>query len=129
VTTAWRGRQSKLGLKFPVRPFGEIPDPLAGKSFTQVVACSASPIEVEFLRPGKLYILVGTDWEGNHQATAWLREVGFREALPAVGTVRGTSFEVWLLTEKRVSGFSSPHRSCSLPTNWFGTDLRAFIGD
>jgi GT2 family glycosyltransferase len=79
------------------RPFGEIPDVLAGRSFTQVVACSASPVEVEFLASGKLYILVGTDWEGYHPATRWLREMGYREALPPIATRRGTAFEVWSL--------------------------------
>lgn len=90
------------------RPFGEIPDILAGKFFTQVVACSASPVEVEFLERGKLYILVGTDWEGYHPATAWLRKVGYREALPPVATVRSTGFEVWSLMGEEGERFLLP---------------------
>src|SRR5581483_7467400 len=46
------------------RPFVQIPEPLAGLSFTQVVAASVSPVEVRFRSPGKLYVLVGTDWYG-----------------------------------------------------------------
>jgi hypothetical protein len=91
-----------------VRPFTEIPEVLAGRSFTQVVACSASPVEVEFLGPGKLYILVGTDWDGYHAATAWLREAGYREALPSVVTRRGTAFEVWSLVGEEGERFVLP---------------------
>src|SRR6201988_4751937 len=36
------------------RPFLAVPDVLRGLTFTQVVACSVSPIEVQFLAPGKL---------------------------------------------------------------------------
>jgi hypothetical protein len=90
------------------RPFGEIPDMLAGRSFTQVVACSVSPVEVEFLSTGKLYILVGMDWEGYHPATTWLRERGDREALPPVVTRRGNAFEVWSLEGREREGFVIP---------------------
>jgi hypothetical protein len=79
------------------RPFTRIPEPIAGRSFTQVVACHAAPVEVEFLAPGKLYVLVGTDWEGYHPATAWLRGAGYREDMPLAETRRGTAFEVWSL--------------------------------
>jgi hypothetical protein len=79
------------------RPFTVIPDPLAGKSFTQVVSCSVSPIEVEFLTAGKLYVLVGTDWDGYYPATSWLRKMGYKESLSTVETSRGTGFEVWSL--------------------------------
>jgi hypothetical protein len=91
-----------------MRPFGAIPGVLAGKFFTQVVACSASPVEVEFLGPGKLYILVGTDWEGYYPATAWLREVGYREPLPPVATGRSTAFEVWSLMGREGERFLLP---------------------
>lgn len=79
------------------RPFTRIPEPIAGRSFTQVVACHAAPVEIEFLAPGKLYVLVGTDWDGYHPATAWLRDAGYREDMPLVETRRGTAFEVWSL--------------------------------
>jgi len=79
------------------RPFTEIPEPLAGLQFTQVVSGSVSPVEVEFLTPGKLYVLVGNDWDGYRLATDWLCKTGFREKLPVVETRRGTGFEVWSL--------------------------------
>jgi hypothetical protein len=78
-----------------LRPFTDIPESLAGRLFTQVVACSASPVEVEFLTAGKLYVLVGTDWDGYHVATAWLRQAGSAEPMRPVQTRRGTGFEVW----------------------------------
>jgi hypothetical protein len=77
------------------RPFDEIPAPLVGLPFTQVVASRVSPVSVTFRDPGKLYVLVGTDWDGYHNATAFLRERGHREPLPSVRTRRGTGFEVW----------------------------------
>lgn len=79
------------------RPFTAVPEPLAGLEFTQVVASSVSSVEVEFLTPGKLYVLVGNDWEGYYPATTWLSEQGFKEDLPLVETRRGTAFEVWSL--------------------------------
>jgi hypothetical protein len=78
-----------------VRPLAAIPAPLAGKPFTQVVAYHVSPIDVEFLTPGKLYVLVGTDWYGYGPLTQWLSSAGYREPLPALTTARGTTFEVW----------------------------------
>jgi hypothetical protein len=77
------------------RPFTDIPEPLAGRWFTQVVARSASPVEVEFLTAGKLYVLAGTDWDGYQLATDWLRKAGRVEPMRPVQTGRGTSFEVW----------------------------------
>jgi hypothetical protein len=79
------------------RPLAHIPAPLAGKPFTQVVAYQASPVEVEFLSPGKLYVLVGTDWYGYEHVTRWLASIGYREPLPALTTTLGTTFEVWSL--------------------------------
>ncbi len=79
------------------RPFAAIPESFTGLCFTQVVANSASPVEVEFLTSGKLYVLVGTDWEGGRAATAWLRESGRRELIPPFETRRGTGFDVWSL--------------------------------
>jgi hypothetical protein len=90
------------------RPFASIPEPLAGLKFTQVVACSASPIEVEFLTPRKLYVLVGTDWEGYWPATTWLIDKGFKENLPPAETRRGTAFEVWSLTGEAGDRFVLP---------------------
>jgi hypothetical protein len=77
------------------RPFDEIPAALVGLPFTQVVASRVSPVSVQFREPGKLYVLVGTDWDGYRDATAFLRERGRREPLPAARTSRGTGFEVW----------------------------------
>jgi len=93
-----------------LRPFAEIPDVLAGKSFTQVVACSTSPVEVEFLGPGKLFVLVGTDWGGYDTATEWLRQTcsGYRESLPPVATQVGTAFEVWSLVGEQGERFVIP---------------------
>jgi hypothetical protein len=80
-----------------LRPFAAVPTPLAGRQFTQVVSCSVSPVDVEFLSAGKLYVLVGTDWAGYRPATAWLKGVGQPEPMPRVETRRGTAFEVWSL--------------------------------
>ena len=80
------------------RPFRAVPMPLEGLAYTQVVACSVSPVEFEFRSPGKLYVLVGTDWEGQYAARAWLRDRAQREMIPPVTTSRNTSFEVWSLT-------------------------------
>ena len=77
------------------RPFDDIPAPLVGLPFTQVVASRVSPVSVTFREPGKLYVLVGTDWDGYEPATSFLRERGHREPLPFVRTRRGTGFEVW----------------------------------
>jgi hypothetical protein len=74
-----------------------VPDVLIGRVFTQAVAASVSPVEIHFLRAGKLYVLVGTDWHGYHPATAWLSARGTRELLPLATTARGTGFEIWSL--------------------------------
>jgi len=79
------------------RPLSSIPPPLMGWPFTQVVASRVSPIAVRFRTPGKIYVLVGTDWSGHGPATRWLREHGYREPLPHLGTRRGTEFEAWSL--------------------------------
>lgn len=80
-----------------LRPFRTIAAQLAGLQFTQVVASSVSPIEIEFLTSGKLYVLVGNDWDGRRTATDWLSKSGFNEGMPLVETRRGTGFEVWSL--------------------------------
>lgn len=79
------------------RPIERVPRPLAGLVCTQVVAGNASPVEVEFLTAGTLYVLVGTDWDGHRVASRWLEEAGAREPLPPVRTARGTAFEIWSL--------------------------------
>ncbi|HEY2031777.1 MAG TPA: hypothetical protein VGH20_21440 [Myxococcales bacterium] len=91
------------------RPFQSVPEPLRGRPFTQVVAWRASPLEVEFRSGGKVYVLVGTDWNGYLPATEFLRAHGHREPLPDVWTGRGTSFEVWSL-------MGSAGERVSLPT-------------
>jgi hypothetical protein len=90
------------------RPLREIPSALAGRQFTQVVSGRAAPVEVEFLSAGKLYVLVGTDWEGHEPASAWLRTAGQREPLPPVETLRGTAFEVWSLRGEAGDRFVIP---------------------
>ena len=81
-----------------VRPFTTIPQPLLGLPYTQVVSCVVSPVEVEFITTGKLFVLVGNDWYGHQLATAWLGQTGLREALPLVETALGTGFEVWSIS-------------------------------
>ena len=90
------------------RPFKTIPEPLDGLPFTQVVACVVSPVEVEFLSSGKLYVLVGNDWTGHHLATEWLSHTGFREALPLVETQSKTGFEIWSLVAEAGEHFVLP---------------------
>jgi hypothetical protein len=90
------------------RPFTAIPQALAGLLFTQVVACVVSPVEVEFLTAGKLYVLVGNDWAGHHPNTEWLSHTGFREALPLVETQARTGFEVWSLVAEAGERFVLP---------------------
>jgi hypothetical protein len=80
-----------------IRPFTAIPDPLQGLAFTQVVACSAAPVELEFLSEGHLCVLAGTDWYGYFEATAWLRQVADAAPLPLVETRHCPAFEVWSL--------------------------------
>src|SRR5262249_25417608 len=57
---------------------------------------------------GKLYVLVGNDWEGYWPATTWLSENGFREDLPLAETQRGTAFEVWSLVGEASERFVLP---------------------
>jgi hypothetical protein len=80
-----------------LRPFSTIPGALVGLVYTQVVANVTTPVEIEFLSAGKLYVLVGTEWWGGAIATAWLRESGHHELIPPVQTRLGTRFEVWSL--------------------------------
>jgi hypothetical protein len=90
------------------RPIATVPTPLAGLEFTQVVAYRASPVELEFLSPGKVYVLVGDDWYGYHPATEWLELEGYREPLPALLTQCGAGFEVWSLVGKAGERFVLP---------------------
>ena len=79
------------------RPFTTIPDELRGLRFTQVVAGNAAPFEVEFRTSGKLFVLVGNDWEGYRTARDWLTRTGFDEKLPLAETEPGVGFEAWSL--------------------------------
>jgi hypothetical protein len=90
------------------RPFTAIPESLVGLPFTQVVASVVSPVEVEFLTTGKLFVLVGNDWDGSYSAKAWLCQTGFREGLPLLTTSRGTGFEVWSLVGEAGERFVLP---------------------
>jgi len=77
------------------RPFTQLPSVLRGRRFTQVVAHSVSPVEVEFRRRGKLFVLAGNDWYGYDVAREWLAEHGYDERLPLAETEDGAGFEVW----------------------------------
>jgi hypothetical protein len=91
-----------------VRPFTAIPDPIAGRHFTQVVSCAVSPVNLEFLSSGRMYVLVGTDWDGYYPATAWLGQTGEAEPMPVVETCHRPAFEVWSLLGERGDRFVSP---------------------
>jgi FkbM family methyltransferase len=90
------------------RPFTKISEPLLGRMFTQVVSAAVTPIEVEFITSGKLYVLVGTDWDGHDSSAAWLNRHGFRENLPSLETERQTGFEVWSLVAEAGDRFVLP---------------------
>jgi hypothetical protein len=91
-----------------VRPFTAVPEPLIGRSFTQVVSRAASPIDVEFLSSGRLYVLAGTDWDGYYVATAWLGTSGEPEPMPPLETCHHPAFEVWSLVGERGDRFTIP---------------------
>ncbi|HEX6463612.1 MAG TPA: hypothetical protein VFZ98_04140, partial [Vicinamibacterales bacterium] len=91
-----------------VRPFTAIPVPLAGRPFTQVVACSASPVDLEFLSAGRVCVLAGTGWYGYFAAAEWLREIADAEPLPLVETSHRPAFEVWSLKGDAGDRFVSP---------------------
>jgi hypothetical protein len=90
------------------RPFMQIPDALLGLRFTQVVAGSVAPVELELLTRGKLYVLAGDDWYGYEIARGWLAEHGFHERLPRVETGAGTGFEAWSLLGEPGDRFVAP---------------------
>jgi hypothetical protein len=91
-----------------VRPFTAIPEPLTGRSFTQVVSCAVSPVNVQFLSSGRIHVLVGTDWDGYYFATAWLGGTGEPEAMSFVETCHRPAFEVWSLLGERGDRFVIP---------------------
>jgi hypothetical protein len=90
------------------RPFTSIPEVLRGRRFTQVVASTVSPVEIEFLTAGKLFVLAGNDWDGYHVAREWLAEHGYDERLPPADTVDGAGFEVWSLVGRAGDRFVLP---------------------
>jgi len=91
-----------------LRPFTAIPPPLTERQFTQVVSCAVSPVEVEFLSAGRLYILAGTDWHGYFSVTSWLGDVAEPEPLPLVETSHRPAFEIWSLIGERADRFVAP---------------------
>lgn len=91
-----------------VRPFTAIPERLAGRSFTQVVSCAVSAVDVQFLSSGRVYVLAGTDWDGYYFATAWLGGNGEAEPMPLVETCHRPAFEVWSLLGERGDQFVVP---------------------
>jgi hypothetical protein len=90
------------------RFFKTIPKTLAGRRFTQVVAYAVSPVAVEFLTAGKIYVLVGNDWYGHLPATEWLNKNGYKEDIALVETEAGTGFEVWSLLAEAGERFVIP---------------------
>jgi hypothetical protein len=93
-------RTLELGVSSHVnveRPFTSMPEPLVGLRFTQVVADRVTPVAIELLSDGKLYVLAGDDWYGYEGVRAWLAEHGFHELLPRAETTAGTGFEAWSL--------------------------------
>ena len=91
-----------------MRPFTSIPPVLAARSFTQVVAGTVSPVEVEFLSPGRLFVLAGTDWHGYYAASDWLALTARPEPLPLVETAHRPVFEVWSLDGEPGDRFVAP---------------------
>jgi hypothetical protein len=79
------------------RPFTSIPAALVGRRFTQVVSRATSPLGIEFLSPGQVYVLVGIDWHGYYPATDWLTRAGRLERMPLVESCGRPAFEVWSL--------------------------------
>jgi hypothetical protein len=90
------------------RPFTAVPELLQGLEFTQVVASSVSPVELELLTSGKLFVLVGNDWYGSSTARDWLAGAGFDEQLPLVETGNGVGFETWSLVGEAGDVFVVP---------------------
>lgn len=111
------------------RPFTVIPKSLVGLPFTQVVAYAAAPVEVEFLTSGKLYVLVGNDWDGYNSATTWLRQMGSREALPLVETQCGMGFEVWSLAAETGQRFVIPTQVMLVSDHLVKADPRIYNSD
>jgi hypothetical protein len=79
------------------RPLLSVPAELAGLRFTQVVANHATPIEIEFRTPGRLFVLAATGWDGYALAAEFLDDAGWRESIEPLRTRDGTTFEVWSL--------------------------------
>ena len=90
------------------RPFTSIPEPVRELRFTQVVAGSDGPVEVELCTRGKLYVLAGDDWWGYETVRAWLAEHGFHERLPRLETAAGMGFEAWSLVGRAGDRFVVP---------------------
>jgi len=90
------------------RPFTNVPEPLRGLRFTQVVANSVTPVEVELTAPGKVYVLAGDDWYGYESARAWLAEHGFHERLPRLETAAAMGFEAWSVAGGTGDRFTVP---------------------
>lgn len=90
------------------RPFKDVPEALAGRMFTQVVSSVVSPVEIELLNSGKVYVLVGNDWDGHGTATEWLYQNGYKENVPSLQTEAGNGFEVWSLAGEAGACFVIP---------------------
>ncbi|MDQ1639052.1 MAG: hypothetical protein QOF62_2391 [Pyrinomonadaceae bacterium] len=110
------------------RAFATIPEILAGRMFTQVVSAAVSPVEIEFLTSGKLYVLVGNDWDGHNVATAWLNQNGFKENLPSLETERQTGFEIWSLVAQPGDRFVLPTQVMLVADYLVRRDLSGYPG-
>ena len=111
-----------------LRPFTRIPDQLAGLRFTQVVCDNAAPVEVEFLEEGKLYVLVGNDWDGRRTLTEWLCDAGFDERLPLVETAPGVGFEVWSIVGRRGEVVVVPTQAMLVAADLVARRSRTLVG-
>jgi FkbM family methyltransferase len=107
------------------RPFTNIPVEITGFLFTQVVAYAVSPIEIQFITSGKLFILVGNDWDGYVQATEWMGQNGVRENLKLLETQYSIGFEVWSLTAEAGQRFIIPTQVMLVSTHLTKVDFTA----
>jgi hypothetical protein len=79
------------------RPLVFVPPELEGLQFTQVVANHSAPVEIQFHTGGKLFVLASPGWEGYTPAASFLEDAGWREAIEALRSRDGRTFEAWSL--------------------------------
>jgi hypothetical protein len=79
------------------RPLVSVPVELAGLRFTQVVANHAAPVEIEFRKGGRLFVLAASGWDGYAPAAEFLDDAGWHDSIEPLRTRDGTIFKVWSL--------------------------------